>query len=152
MLSDRASVRQALRRFDRYLDVNPRLEQLLDNNLSRINEQTFIERNPEWANLLQRQPGLGAALRQERNFLLHRILNRHATAALSQKDVIQFDQFLAQHPEINGPVQGNPVLLGSPKFLRAHPPLAQFYDAHPALSTYLLQLAGSPYAPSGPVK
>jgi hypothetical protein len=142
VISTDVQVQHRLQALDQFLDVRPELERRLDNNLTRLDDEEFILHNPQWAEELQQQPGLAAALKAERNFLLHRIISREANLPLIRNDVLAFDRFLDAHADINRAVQQNPQLLIDGDFLRLHPPLADFYDAHPALSTILMEVGG----------
>ncbi|HVU36479.1 MAG TPA: hypothetical protein VHE61_23775 [Opitutaceae bacterium] len=142
VVSTDVGVRHQLRQLDRYLNIHPRMEQMLLQNASRLQTESFLQNNPEWADWLESQPGMGRAIKAERNFLLHRILTRSTRIPVLPQDVEAFDRFLDAHPEINRPVQQNPELLVDSHFLTAHPALATFYDSYPALSTILLELRG----------
>jgi hypothetical protein len=139
IVSEDTKVQNGLRALDQFLDVNPKMAELLQNNLDRIDQPAFIEQHPEWKEAMQKQPAIAGALKSERNFLLHRTLVRMTHAPVVRREIVQLDQFLATHPDIRTQVEKSPRLLADTEFLTAHPSLATFYQQHPGLSTILLQ-------------
>jgi len=77
-------------------------------------------------------------LRVERGFLLHRALARMARTPLMRDEVAQFDAFLDKNPAILRSLDRNPRLIRDGAFLTDNRALADFLDAHSALSTALL--------------
>lgn len=133
------SVQRELINLDRLLDSNPKLEETLRTNLDRLTQDTFRAQNPDVDALLKRQPGLVRALKSERHFFINRQVARLAQAKVTRKDAIALDEFLGAHPEIVKELRKRPSQIVEGSFLIAHPALAKFFEAHPALSSVLLK-------------
>ncbi len=134
-----AAVQQELLSLDRLLDTNPKLEETLRTNLDQLTQETFRAQNPDVDALLKRQPGLVRALKSERHFFINRQVARLARAKVTRKDAVALDEFLTAHPAIAKDLAKKPGQIVEGSFLIAHPPLAKFFEAHPALSSVLLQ-------------
>lgn len=133
------SVQKELINLDRLLDSNPKLEETLRTNLDQLTQDTFRAQNPDVDALLKRQPGLVRALKSERHFFINRQVARLAQAKVTRKDAIALDEFLGAHPDIAKELRKRPGQIIEGSFLIAHPPLAKFFETHPALSSVLLK-------------
>jgi hypothetical protein len=133
------SVQNELVTLDRLLETNPKLEETLRTNVDQLTEQTFRAQNPEVDALLKRRPGLVRALRTERHYFVHRAVARLARSRVTRNDAIALDQFLTANPDIAKALQRRPSQIIEGDFLIAHPALANFFEAHPGLSSVLLQ-------------
>ncbi len=141
IVSNDAQVRKDLAALDAALNSNPKLEEALSANLDQITQESFRAKNPEVDTLIKQQPGIVAALKSEPHFLLHRAIGRIGRTKVLRADAIKLDEFLNAHPDIAGPLDKRPRQIADPKFLAAHPALAQFLDEHPGLSTVLMERA-----------
>jgi len=133
------AVQKELINLDRLLDSNPKLEEKLRTNLDQLTLDTFRAQNPDVDALLKRQPGLVRALKSERHFFINRQVARLARAKVTRKDAVALDEFLTAHPDIAKELRKKPGQIVEGSFLIAHPPLARFFETHPALSSVLLQ-------------
>jgi hypothetical protein len=139
IVTNDAKVEASLRELDHFLDVNPRMQELLQTNIDQIEHESFIDQHPEWKEELKRNPNIAPALKAEPNFLLHRTLAHTARRPVIRQDMAQLDHFLEAHPDIRTEVKKRPRLLVDPDYLIAHPVLAKFYQENPALSTILFE-------------
>lgn len=139
IVSTDESVQKELLNLDRLLDTNPKLEEALRTNVDKLTQDTFRAQNPEVDALLKKQPGLVRALKTEQHFFVHRYVARYARAKVTRKDAIELDDFLTKHADIAKALQKKPSQIVEANFLIANPPLAKFFEAHPALSSVLLQ-------------
>jgi hypothetical protein len=139
IVTNDAKVEASLREFDHFLDVNPRMQELVQSNMDQLDNKTFLDEHPELKAELERQPNIAPALKAEPNFLIHRTLARSARRPVIRQDMAQLDRFLAAHPDIHSEVKKKPRLLVDPDYMIAHPVLAKFYQENPALSTILLE-------------
>jgi hypothetical protein len=147
IVSDDEMVNRDLAELDRLLDANPKLEEKLSANLEQLTQEKFRMENPEIDALLKRQPNLERALRVERYHFVHRSIARLARSRVTRADAIALDEFLTAHRDIARALQPRPSQIVEPDFLIAHPPLADFFTAHPSLSSVLLQRDGKKQAP-----
>ena len=58
-------------------------------------------------------------------------------------EVINFNRFLNNHPQIARELANNPTLLHDSDFLAHNPPLKQFLDTHPGVSANVRNAPGS---------
>lgn len=142
VVSTDESVQKELAALDKALDLNPKLEEQISANIDRLNDEAFRAKNPEIDQLIKLNPGLPKALKIERHFLVHRAIARLARARVTRDDAKALDQFLDAHVDIRSALERRPGQIVQQDFLIAHPQLAHFFEAHPALSTVLLQQAG----------
>ena len=140
-------VQAELRALDKFLEVNPQIEETLRTNLALMEQEGFKAQYPAWKELVQRRPGVVRALRVEQRFLLHRAFARLARTPLLRAEIAQFDTFLDKNADVARELHRKPALVRDPAFLTAHPALGDFLEKHPALSTALLTPAP---ARSGP--
>jgi hypothetical protein len=152
IVSKDEAVQSELLKLDRLLETNPKLEEALRTNLDQLTQATFRAKNPEVDALLKRQPGLVRALNTERHFFVHRWVARIAPGRVTRKDVVALDEFLSAHPDIAKALHRQPTQLVEGQFLIEHPPLAKFFEAHPALSSVLLERGDKKSDPKAPKK
>ncbi len=138
-ISNDAAVQKDLAELDRALNTNAKLEEALRLNLDKLSEQSFRVQNPDVDALLKKLPGLEKALTVDRHFLLRRAIARLVSVKVARPDALALDKFLREHPDIQRPLERNPRLIMDTKFHLDHPQLARFLEAHPVLSTLLLE-------------
>ncbi|MBL9202486.1 MAG: hypothetical protein JNL39_18390 [Opitutaceae bacterium] len=141
-ISTDAVVQKELAELERALSANPKLEATMLANIDQLMTQSFRTQNPEVDALLKKQPGLANALKVDQQFLLRRAIARLARVKVTRPDALALDQFLKDHPDIRKALQKNPSQIVDSKFLIANPALARFLEAHPVLSSVLLQKQG----------
>jgi hypothetical protein len=141
IISADATVQKELLNLDRLLETNPKLEETLRNNIDRLSDETFRKQNPEVDALIKRQPGVVRALKTEQHFFVFRVVGRLARGKALHKDMVDLDKFLVSHLAIRAALIKHPHQIVQSDFLIANPPLAKFMEAHPSLSTVLLQRA-----------
>jgi len=139
ILSTDEKIQAELTSLNQFLDTNPQVEETLRANVDKATDAAFLKLNPTWDQHLKLQPDTIRALRAERGFLLHRALARMARKPLFREEVVQFDAFLDKSPAIRQQLERTPRLIRDGAFLAANPALADFLDAHAALSTALLE-------------
>jgi hypothetical protein len=147
IVSTDETVKKTLLELDRILDENPMFEEVLRNNIDRLNEEEFRKSNPEIDLLLQQKPEIVPALKVERHFLIHRYIVRRARGPLLRPDIVALDEFLAAHTDIRRVLDRDPSQIVEESFLDAHPSLGEFFTGHPDLSTILLEKQSHKSAP-----
>lgn len=60
-------------------------------------------------------------------------------SALTRQQLVDFDQFLDQHPEVSHDIRNNPSLVNNEEFVENHPSLQQFLQRHPEVREDLNQ-------------
>jgi hypothetical protein len=134
-------VKIELLNLDKVLERNPALEEKLRLDIDQILDAKYRANNPDVDALLKSRPAVAPALAKERRFLLHRAVMRMAHAPVVRRDIVQLDEFLDAHSDIQRALEKKPRQIVDANFLVAHPSLAQFFEKHPALSTALLESA-----------
>jgi hypothetical protein len=141
ILSTDEMVKVELLNLDKVLESNPALEEKLRVDIDQILDAKYRANNPDVDTLLKNRPAVVPALTKERRFLLHRAVVRMAHAPVVRRDIVQLDEFLDAHADIQRALVKRPRQIVDANFLVAHPTLAQFFDQHPSLSTALLESA-----------
>jgi len=143
ILSSDEAVQKNLQDLDQLLEANPKFEEILRNNVDQLEQAEFRRSNPDLDLVLQQKPGIVYALKVERHFLIHRSVVRLARGPVLRPDVLALDDFLAEHPAVRKALEKDPAQIVQSSFLIAHPNLADFFTAHPGLSTVLLEKQGA---------
>jgi hypothetical protein len=141
ILSTDEMVKVELLNLDKVLEADPKLEEKLRLNLDQLLDAKYRANNPDVDALLRSRPAVVPALAKERRFLLHRAIVRMAHAPVVRRDIVQLDEFLDAHLDIQRALEKRPRQIVESSFLIAHPTLAQFFEKHPGLSTALLENA-----------
>jgi hypothetical protein len=138
ILTNDENIQAELNSLNQFLDTNPQVEETLRANVDKATDAAFLKLNPAWDQHLKLRPETIRALRVENGFLLHRAMARMAGMPLLRDEVAQFDGFLDKNPAIRQQLYRSPRLIRDSSFLTANPALAEFLDAHVALSTAVL--------------
>lgn len=139
VVSSDEAVQKELAELDRRLDSNPKLTEILSENLDRLTQESFRKSNPAIDVLLKQQPGIIPALKVERHFLIHRYVVRRARGPVLRTEILALDKFLTAHPDIRQELDKAPSQIVDGNFLMAHPSLGEFFGQNPGLSTVLLE-------------
>lgn len=127
--------------FDMFLDNHPDIARQLGDNPSLVDNPQYLRSHPVLQQFLQAHPDLRAELRANPQAVLR--TPPPLESQESQGNVTGFDVFLDGHPDIAQQLSKDPSLADNPKYLRNHPALQQFVQAHPGLRS---ELAENPQA------
>jgi phage-related protein len=133
--------RRELVNMDQFLDQHPQIAQQLRKNPSLINNEEFVENNPDLQQFLQQHPGVreevrenpNVFMRQEQRFDRQEDRNRdqRGDSDITRRELANMDQFLDQHPEIAEQLRKNPSLVNNQDFVKHHQALQDFLKTHP---------------------
>jgi hypothetical protein len=118
-----------LENFDNFLDSHPQIRAELTSQPTLANDPNYVAQHPPLAQFLQSHPNVAAALRTHPGYFVR---SEGAYAATEDRNTAlhNFQQYLAAHPKENSDLMANPALANDPNYLRSHPDLAQFLQAH----------------------
>ena len=125
---DNDTTTRELGKFDSYLDAHPVLAEQIRKDPSLLKNQQFLEKHSDLQQYLQQNPTMqeeinenpAAFMRQERQF------DRRETRI----ELTNLDAFLDSHPEIAEQLRKNPELVNDKQFVKNHPALQEFLQAH----------------------
>jgi hypothetical protein len=123
-----------LARFEGFLDQHPTIEARLRENSALINDPAFLKNHPQLAEFFADHPGISAELAAKPRWFIHSELVRQSAAPVSPEQVVEFDHFLDQHPELAKQLAQHPQLLRQADFLNSHPELHEYLNQHPSIA------------------
>jgi len=118
-----------LENFDNFLDSHPQIRAELTKNPGLANDPSFVAQHPPLGQFLQSHPNVAVALRSNPGYFVR---SEGAYAATEDRNTAlhNFQLYLAAHPKENSDLMANPSLANDPNYLRSHPDLVQFLQAH----------------------
>lgn len=131
-------IHDQLASMDQFFDQhNPAISRQLRQDPSLINNEEFLENNPELQQYLQQHPEIrqefrenpSAFMRQEERF--DRGEDRNIN--IDRRQLASLDRFLDQHPAISRQLQQQPWLIDDQQFLKNNPDLQQYLQQHPEI-------------------
>jgi len=126
--------------FDRFLDLNPRLERTLMQHPSFINNQTFLASQPSLTAWLKAHPQTAQELRENPQASMQALARFEGSGSdITTGQVGRFDSFLDSHPAIAQQLASNPALLNNQLYLQQHPDLQQFLQTKPGIRAELTE-------------
>jgi phage-related protein len=141
-MNDEDITRRELANMDRFLDSHPQLAQQLKNNPSLINNEEFVENNPDLQQFLQQHPGVREELRENPNAFMHQEqrfdrqedrASNHGDRDITRGELRNLDDFLDNHPQIAKQLEKNPSLINNEEFLENNPDLQRFLQQAPGV-------------------
>jgi len=138
---DRDITRGELKNLDDFLDNHPQIAKELQKNPSLINNEEFLEKNPDLQRFMQQAPGVreelrenpNAFMRQEQRFDNREDRNRMNDEDITRRELANMDRFLDGHPQIAQQLKNNPSLINNEEFAENNPDLQQFLQQHPGV-------------------
>ena len=143
--------RGELQNFDNFLDRHREISEQLRKNPSLVNDQQFLKDHPALQNYLQAHQGVREEIRENPSAFLQaenrfdrrednldrrnngdRDIDRGSSnrSDITRGELQSFDNFLDRHREISEQLHKNPSLANDPQFLKDHPALGEFLQAH----------------------
>jgi hypothetical protein len=161
---DRGSdiTRGELARFDQFLDSHREIGERLHKNPSLVNNREFVENHPALQTYLQEHPGIreeikenpNAFMRQENRFDRQEDRRQEAEARFDRQEdrreddrrdettnghLSSFREFLGSHSDIARQVSKNPSLVKNDDYVKTHPELQGYLNAHPGVRGELME-------------
>ena len=121
------AVQKTLMEFDQVLDANPKLEEIVRNNLDQLAGKEFRRKDPDIDVLFKQKPRIAPALKAEPEFPIHPHIARLARGPMMRPDVPALHEFLDTHPDIHKLLEGKPSQTLEGDFLIAHPSLGESF-------------------------
>ena len=135
---DRDTTRGQLASFDKFLDRHTEIAEQIRKNPSLLDSQQFLKDHPELQAYLQAHPGVREEIQENPNAFV-RMENRFdqredaGDRDTTRRQLASFDQFLDNHREIAEQLHRDPALVDSQQFLKDHPELQAYLQAHPGV-------------------
>jgi hypothetical protein len=159
-IQDNDTTRIELGRFDQFLDSHREIGEQLRKDPSLVNNREFVEKHPALQTYLQEHPGVreeikenpNAFMRQENRF--DRGEDRRQEARFDHQEfrrederrdetpnghVASFREFLGGHSDIARQVSKDPSVVKNEDYLKNHPELQGYLDAHPGVRGELME-------------
>jgi hypothetical protein len=141
---DRDANREELANFDRFLDINREIADQLRKDPSLVDNREFVTNHPALQTYLQDHPAVREAIRQNpdpfmraEDRLDRRDYNRDRDA--NRAELANFDRFLDSHREISEQLRKDPSLVDNQEFVKNHPALQTYLQAHPGVREEIKQ-------------
>jgi hypothetical protein len=141
---DRDTNRAELENFDRFLDSHREISEQLRRDPSLVDNREFVTNHPALQTYLQDHPAVREAIRQNpdpfmraEDRLDRRDYNRDRDA--NRAELANFDRFLDSHREISEQLRKDPSLVDNQEFVKNHPALQTYLQAHPGVREEIKQ-------------
>lgn len=128
---DRDITRAQLANMDGFLDRHPEIAEQLQKDPSLIDNRSFVENHPALKEFLTDHPQLKKAFDKNPNAFMHR--EDRFDSDPTHRQLAIMDHFLDSHPEIAEQLRKDPSLVDNKNFVAAHPALQDFMQQHPEI-------------------
>ena len=135
--------RQQVSTMDQFLDKNPNVDKDLRRNPGLVNNAEYLQQHPELQTFLNQHPGVKEEISENPRYFMQREnrfdareQSRRGTNPnpdLTRREVVEMDQFLDSHPDVDKTLRANPWLVRNAQYLKEHPELQTFLNQHPGL-------------------
>jgi len=135
--------RQQVITMDQFLDKNPNVDKDLRRNPGLVNNAEYLQQHPELQTFLNQHPGVKEEISENPRYFMQREnrfdareQSRRGTNPnpdLTRREVVEMDQFLDGHPDVDKTLRANPWLVRNAQYLKEHPELQSFLNQHPGL-------------------
>src|SRR5258707_8907226 len=135
--------RQQVSTMDQFLDKNPNVDRDLRRNPGLVNNAEYLQQHPELQTFLNQHPGVKEEISENPRYFMQREnrfdareQSRRGTNPnpdLTRREVVEMDQFLDGHPDVDKTLRANPWLVRNAQYLKEHPELQTFLNQHPRL-------------------
>jgi len=113
--------------FDQFLDVHPEIDAQLRANPSLISDNNYLQATPQLQAYLTAHPQVRTQLDQNPSYFMQR--EDRLQARIAQQE--RFDQYLADHKDVDRDVRKNAKVLNDEGYLKKHHDLDEFLKANP---------------------
>jgi hypothetical protein len=112
---------------DQFLDVHPEIDRQLRANPSLINDNNYLQATPQLQAYLTGHPQVRTQLQANPTYFMQR--EDRLQARIAQEE--RFDQYLADHKDVDRDVRKDPRILSDDGYLKKHHDLDEFLRANP---------------------
>jgi hypothetical protein len=112
---------------DQFLDEHPEIDRQLRANPSLINDNNYLQATPQLQAYLTNHPQVRTQLTQNPAYFMQREDRLQARVAQEER----FDQYLADHKDVDKDVRKNQRVLNDSGYLKKHHDLDEFLKANP---------------------
>ena len=141
---DEDTSRKQLGQFDRFADSHREIAEQLQKDPSLVNNKQFVEKHPALQAYMQDHPEMreemkenpNSFMRQENHFDQHEDFRDSNS---SQGHMASFGQFLGSHSSVAQQVSKDPSLVKNDDFVKSHPDLQAYLNAHPQVREEMKQ-------------
>jgi phage-related protein len=124
-----------LANMDRFLDRHPEIAEQLQKDPSLVNNREFVENHPALREFLEQHPKVREEVRENPNAFMgqeDRYDRREDRGRdTTRGELASMDRFLDHHPEIAEQLHKNPSLVNNHEFVENHPALQEYLQNHP---------------------
>ena len=134
---DRGSNRDAVARFDQFLDSHRETADQLRKDPSLVDNQEYVRNHPDLQAYLQDHPELREQIKSNPNAFMHQEARYDRREddrdRVNREELAHFDQFLDTHRETAEQLRKDPSLVDNQDFLQHHPALQTYLQDHTEL-------------------
>ncbi len=134
--------RDAMARFDHFLDSHPEIAEQVRKNPSLVDDRDFVHNHQALQDYLRDNPGVRDELRQDPDAFLQqpqRFDNHDNDRDRDTRDLAQFTRFMDTHREVAEQLRRDPSLADNPQFVANHPDLQDYLRDNPGVRDRLRQ-------------
>jgi hypothetical protein len=141
---DNDTTRKEPARFDQFADSHREIAEQLRKDPSLVNNREFVEKHPALQAYLQDHPGVSAEMKQNPNAFTQREnqFDHHEGASdnnTAHGHMASFGEFLGGHSDVARQVSKDPSLVKNDDYVKSHPDLQAFVNAHPGMREEMKQ-------------
>ncbi|HEV7967081.1 MAG TPA: hypothetical protein VGP19_05900 [Candidatus Acidoferrales bacterium] len=142
--TDNDATRKDMARFDRFADSHREIAEQLRKDPSLVNNKEFVDKHPALQAFLQEQPGVREDLMQNPNAFMRsedRFDRREDQRGndTTRGHWASFGEFLGGHSDVARQVSKDPSLVNDENYVRNHPELQEYFNAHPGAQEEMKQ-------------
>jgi hypothetical protein len=141
---DNDTTHRELSKFDQFADAHREIAEQLRKDPSLVNNREFVEKHPALQAYLQDHPGISQEMKEDPNAFMRQEnrFDRHEDAhdnVAASGHMASFGEFLGGHSDAARQISKDPSLIKNDDFVRNHPDLQQFLNAHPGMREEMKQ-------------
>jgi len=138
---DNRTDRDAMVRFNRFLDSHPEIAEQVRKNPSLCNDRTFVQNHPVLRDYYRDNPQVRDELRQNPDAFLQQPPrpNGDNDRDRGTRQMADFTRFMDSHREIADQVRRDPTLLDNRDFVQNHPELQDYLRDNPGVRDQIRQ-------------
>jgi len=137
---DNDANREALAKFDQFMDGHREIAEQLRKDPSLANDRTFVEQHPALQAYLEQQPDVRDHLRDNPNeFMRQENTFDHREDASNRDTHEQFREFLGGHSDINKDLSRDSSLVKDRDYMDHHPEFQAYLKDHPDVHDDLMK-------------
>ena len=135
---------QQLARFDQFADSHREIAEQLRKDPSLVNNKDFVQKHPALQAYMQEHPGISEEMKENPNAFMRQEnrFDHHEDARdndIARGHMASFGEFLGGHSDVARQVSKDPSLVKNDDFMKSHPDLQAFVNAHPGMREEMKQ-------------